>query len=159
MQRLPADYRGPISLELAPAPVATVGLVHGVATRTSLELMGSVAVSRLNAHSQDDKWRTQDVSLAALSASVRYEYWTHVNLHGGIGLTRFFSESTGIFNEGSDVLPLLELGVSIGLLLGALPVRVGARLQTHTFGTPTLRRAGATNGRVGRLLIQVGIGG
>jgi hypothetical protein len=159
IQRIPANYRGPVSLELAPAPVATVGLVHGLAARTSLELMGSVAVSKLDAQSADVEWHTQDVSLAAVALSVRYQYMQRINLHGGIGLTRFFSESTGIFNAGSDVLPLIELGASTMVLVGALPVRGGARLQTHTFGTPALRRAGATNGRVGRLLIQVGIGG
>ena len=90
---------------------------------------------------------------------MRHQYWSRVALHGGLGLTRFFSESTGIFSQGSDLLPLLELGASTTIPVGALPIRAGARLQTHTFGTPALQRDGVSDGRVIRLLLQVGIGG
>ena len=156
---IPVDYTSPVKIKLAPAPVASVGLVQDLNTRASLELIGSVAVSKLRVQSQDTEWDMQDVSLAALAASVRYAYRPRINLHGGIGLTRFISESAGIFSEGIGTEPLLELGVSTSVPVGALPIRGGLRLQTHTFGTPALRRDGASDGRVLRLLIQVGIGG
>ncbi|MGH7460626.1 MAG: hypothetical protein ACREMA_06310, partial [Longimicrobiales bacterium] len=156
---LPADYASPVKIKLAPAPVASVGLVQDLSPRVSLELMGSVAVSKLRAHSRAARWDMQDVSLAALSAAVRYAYRPRVNLHGGIGVTRFITESASIFSEGIDSEPLLELGVSTSIPAGALPIRGAVRMQAHTFGTPALQRAGASNGRVLRLLIQAGIGG
>ena len=158
-QLIRANYSSPVKVKLAPAPVASVGLVQDLNARASLELMGSVAVSKLRAESQSDEWDMQDVSLAALSATVRYAYRPRINLHGGIGITRFFSEATGIFSEGIGTEPLLELGVSTSVPVGALPIRGGVRLQTHTFGTPALQRDGASDGRVMRVLIQVGIGG
>ena len=154
-----ADYSSPVTLKLSPAPVVSIGLVHDVSARANLELMGSIAVSKLNAATQDLEWHTQDVSMATLSTGVRYHYRPRLDLHGGLGLTRFFTESTGIFSEGSNLLPLLELGVSTQVPVGALPVRAGARVQAHTFGTPALRRVGATDGRIVRLLVQVGLGG
>jgi hypothetical protein len=157
--RIPAEYRSPVTVKLLPAPIVSVGVVHDLSTRTGLELMGSVAVTKLRAETQENEWDTQDVSLAALALTVRYQYWQRIALHGGLGITRFFSESTGIFSEGSDLLPLLELGASATIPLGALPIRAGARLQTHTFGTPALQRDGVTDGRIIRLLLQVGIGG
>jgi hypothetical protein len=154
-----AVYSSPVTLRLSPAPVVSVGLVHDIAQRAALELMGSVAVSKLNAATRDLEWHAQDVSMATLSTGVRFHYRPRLDLHGGLGLTRFFTESSGIFSEGSSTLPLLELGVSSRLPVGALPVRASARVQAHTFGTPALRRDGATDGRVVRLLVQVGLGG
>jgi hypothetical protein len=158
-QRIPADFVGPVKLKLAPAPVASVGLVQELTSQTALELMGSVAVSRLRAETAEGEWDTQDVSLASLGATIRYRYHPRIFLHGGIGVTRFLSEDTGVFSEGSSFLPLLELGASTSIPAGALPIRAGVRLQTHTFGTPALRRDGANDGRVVRMLIQAGIGG
>ncbi|MGH7461347.1 MAG: hypothetical protein ACREMA_10005 [Longimicrobiales bacterium] len=158
-RRIPADDQGPVRLGLAPAPIATVGVVHDLSSHASLELMGSVAVSKLRAQTRDDEWDTQDISMAALTAGVRYQYRPRLYLHAGLGLTRFFSEDTGIFVDGTGMLPLLELGVSTSIPLRALPLRAGARIQTHTFGTDALRRDGASDGRVARLLLQVGLGG
>ena len=159
VQRIPADYLSPVRVKLLPAPIASVGVVHDLSTRTALELTGSLAVSTLRAETEVNEWDMQDVSLAALSVSVRYQYWQRIALHGGLGITRLFSESTGIFSQGSRILPLLELGASTTIPLGALPIRAGARLQTHTFSTPALQRDGVSDGRVIRLLLQVGIGG
>jgi hypothetical protein len=159
VQRIPANFVGPLKLKLAPAPVASVGIVQDVSPRAAVELMGSVAVSRLRAETREDEWDTQDVSLASLNASVRYQYHPRIYLHGGLGVTRFLSEDTGVFSEGSSFLPMIELGASTTIPAGALPIRAGVRMQTHTFGTPALRRDGGSDGRVVRLLIQAGIGG
>src|SRR5262245_29548668 len=99
-QRIPAGFVGPVKLKLAPAPVATVGIVQDLSLRASMELMGSVALSRLRAETEEGEWDTQDVSLASLSVGVRYQYRPRVFLHGGLGLTRFISEETGVFSEG-----------------------------------------------------------
>ena len=104
-----------------------------------MELTGSLAVSTLRAETEVNEWDMQDVSLAALSVSVRHQDWQRIALHGGLGITRLFSESTGIFSQGSRILPLLELAHPPQFHVGALPIRAGARLQTHTFSTPAHR--------------------
>ena len=157
--QFPAEYQGPVKLKLAPAPLASVALLKDISTRASIELAGTIALSKLKAQSRDAEWDVQDVSVAALTVGIRYQYWRQLALHGGIGVTRFFSESTGIFREGNRGLPMLEVGASSRLFAGALPIRLGARLQTHTFGTPALRSARGSDGRVARLLLQAGIGG
>jgi hypothetical protein len=157
--RFPAEYQGPVKLKLAPAPLASVAVLKDISARASIELAGTIALSKLTAESRSAKWDVQDVSLAALTVGIRYQSWRQLALHGGIGVTRFFSEATGIFREGNRGLPMLEVGASSRLFAGALPIRLGARIQTHTFGTPALRSARGSDGRVARLLLQAGIGG
>ncbi|MEX2281277.1 MAG: hypothetical protein WEE89_02190 [Gemmatimonadota bacterium] len=159
MTQYPAEYQGPVKLKLAPAPLASVAVLKSISPRTSIELAGTLAISKLQAESSAADWDVQDVSVASLTVGIRYIKWSSLAFHGGIGVTRFFSESSGIFREGNRGLPLLELGLSGGIPAGALPVRVGVRLQTHTFGTPALRTERASDGRVVRLLLQAGIGG
>src|SRR5262245_17935025 len=60
-QRIPAAFVGPVKLKLAPAPVASVGVVQDLSPLAALELMGSVAVSRLRAETSEGEWDTQDV--------------------------------------------------------------------------------------------------
>lgn len=157
--QFPAEYQGPVKLKLAPAPLASVAVLKDISARASIELAGTIALSKLTAESLDAQWDVQDVSLAALTVGIRYENWRRLALHGGIGVTRFFSESTGIFRDGNRGLPMLEVGASSKLFAGALPIRLGVRVQTHTFGTPALRSARGNDGRVARVLLQAGIGG
>ena len=159
VNQFPAEYQGPVKLKLAPAPLASVAVLKDISSRASIELAGTIALSKLKAESRDAQWDVQDVSLAALTIGIRYQYWRRIALHGGIGVSRFFSESTGIFRDGNRGLPMLEVGASGRLFAGALPIRLGARVQTHTFGTPALRNARGSDGRVARILLQAGIGG
>ncbi len=159
VSQYPADYQGPVRLQLAPAPLAAVAVLKDISPRMSLELAGMLAISKLRAKSRTDEWDVQDVSVAALTVGIRYLAWPRLTVHSGIGVTRFFSESSGIFREGNRGLPLLEIGASTRIPAGALPVRVGVVLQTHTFGTPALRSERGSDGRVARVLLQAGIGG
>src|SRR5688572_5646709 len=107
ISQFPAEYQGPVKLTLAPAPLASVAVVKGISPHTSIELAGMVAISKLQAESSDAKWDVQDVSVASLTVGIRYDRWSSLAFHGGIGVTRFFSESSGIFREGNRGLPLL----------------------------------------------------
>jgi hypothetical protein len=159
VNRFPAEYEGPVDLSLAPAPSASVAVFKDLSDRASIEIAGMLAISRLRAESSTEQWDVQDVSVAALTVGIRYATWSRVYMHGGIGVTRFFSESNGIFRAGSGGMPLLELGASTRLRIGALPLSGAVRLQTHNFGTPALRSDRGSDGRVARILIQAGIGG
>jgi hypothetical protein len=154
-----ANYEGPVTLRLSAAPLASVAVVKDVSARSSLEASALLAIAKLRGHANDTSWPVQDVSLAALTLGIRHQTWSWLSLNGGLGLSRFFTESNGIFRDGSSTMPMLEVGATARFSAGQLPLQAGVRVQTHTFGTPTLRSAGAEDGRVNRFLLQVGIGG
>lgn len=152
------DSSSPTELRLAPAPAASVLLVHTLTTRTALEGHGMLAISRLEASNREAEWNAQDVSVASWGVGLRYQYRRYLALSGGIGATHFFTDSRGAFSDGSSIMPLLEAGAVARWPAGNLPVHFSVRLQSHTFGTPALRREGATDGKPVRLLLQLGFG-
>jgi hypothetical protein len=148
----------PTELTLSPAPSGAVLVVQPIGPRTAIEAQGMVALSKLQAKNRENDWQAQQVSIAVLTVGLRYRYRGGVWLHGGVGVNRFFTESRGIFSDGSSVMPLIEVGAMTRIPAGALPIHLAARVQTHTFGTPVLRREGANDGKPIRFLVQLGFG-
>ena len=144
-------------LKLRAAPVASVLVASGIGGRAALEGSMSLGFSQLIASNAESSWDAQNVTIGSLSVGVRYEYWRNIWLNGGVGVTRFFSDSRGIFSEGSSLNPLLEAGVMTRLPIN-LPMHVAARIQTHGFGTAALRREGAGDGKTLRFMLQLGFG-
>ena len=145
-------------LELRPAPVASVLLVLDLAPRTALEGSASAGLSKLRAANSESSWPGQTLTLAALGLGVRYHYHPSISINGGVGVTRFFSDSRGIFSQGGSANPLLEAGLRYRLPIKSAPLHLAARVQTHRFGTPALRREGASDGNATRFLLQLGVG-
>jgi hypothetical protein len=148
----------PTELTLSPAPSGALLVVQPLGPRAAIEAQGMLALSRLRAKNRDEDWQAQQVSIAVLTVGLRYLYARGIWLHGGVGVNRFFSESRGIFSDGSSVLPLIEAGAMARVPVRTVPIHVAANLQTHTFGTPVLRREGANDGKPIRLLVQLGFG-
>lgn len=155
---LTLNSTSPTELRLAPAPAASVLLVHSLTARAALEGHGMLAISRLEARNRQAEWNAQDVSVASWGLGLRYQYLRFLSLNGGIGVTHFFTDSRGIFSDGSSIMPLLEAGAVTRLPAATLPVHLSVRLQSHTFGTPALRREGSNDGKPVRLLVQLGFG-
>jgi hypothetical protein len=63
------------------------------------------------------------------------------------GLLYLPDEETGVFRSGSEVFPLLGLGVDYGPLF-ARWITIEARADAHTFITQALREAGFTERRL-----------
>lgn len=157
LQRVLGSSTRVTSLRLAPAPMASVLVTTEMGVKTTLEAGLSAGYSQLRASNGTQEWNAQGTTTAGLSVGLRYRYWPRVSFTGGVGVTRFFSAKRGIFSEGSSLNPLAEAGTVIELPVPA-PLHVAARVQTHTFGTPALRREGATDGKPLRFLLQLGVG-
>ena len=156
---LGATVLAPTELKLAPAPAASALLVSSIGKRTQLEVSGMFAYSKLRASNEGGDWDVQDVSVATVTVGGRYQKWDRVALSAGAGATHFFSDDRGIFSEGNGLMPLVEVGALARIPAGTLPLHLTVRLQSHTFGTPALRREAAGEGKPVRLLVQVGFGG
>ena len=156
---LGANVLGPTELKLVPAPAASALMVSSIGKRTQLEVSGMFALSKLRASNQGGDWDVQDVSVATITVGGRYQRWSNVALSVGAGATHFFTDDRGIFSEGNGLMPLVELGALARIPAGTLPLHATVRLQSHTFGTPALRREASSEGKPVRLLVQVGFGG
>ena len=157
LQRVLGTETRVTSMKLRVAPMASVLFTNALSERAVLEAGLSAGLTQLRASSGEQEWDAQSATVAGLGVGLRYRYWPRVWLTGGVGVTRFFSDSRGIFSEGSSINPLIEGGAFIELPL-SFPLHVAARVQTHTFGTPALRREGANDGRPLRFVAQLGIG-
>ena len=155
---LGATVLGPTDLKLAPAPAASAVMVGNLGTRTQVEVNGTFALSKLRASNEEADWEVQDVSVATATVGVRYQRWSRIALTAGAGATHFFTDDAGIFSEGNGLMPLVEVGALAKIPAGAVPLLAAVRLQSHTFGTPALRREAASEGKPVRLLVQVGFG-
>jgi len=155
---LGATVLGPTDLKLVPAPAASALMVANLGARTQVEVSGTFALSKLRASNEEADWDVQDVSVATATVGVRYKRWSRVALTAGAGATHFFTDDAGIFSEGNSLMPLVEIGALTNIPVGTLPLHASVRLQSHTFGTPALRREAAGEGKPVRLLVQVGFG-
>ena len=153
---IPVDFASPVDVTLRPAPVITLSAGYPLRERSAVELSASYGLGRIVASDGRTEWDVQDAGMATAVVGLRHGLRPWLNLHGGLGATQYVSESRGLFAEGSDIQPLLEIGASTEF---DLPVRVllDARLQAHSFGTAALREDGADSGRIVRLLIQGGV--
>lgn len=155
-REIPVGFAPPVELELSPAPVITLSAGYPLRPRSSVEASASYGLGRIVARDATSEWDVQEAGLATAAVGLRHTLSPWLDLHGGVGVTKYVAESRGIFAAGSDVHPLVEFGASTQL---DLPVKVlfEARMQAHSFGTAALRRDGGSNGQVLRLLLQTGV--
>lgn len=154
--RIPVGFSSPVDVRLQPAPVITLSAGYPLRGRSAVEVSASYGLGGIVAQDGESEWDVQDVGLATAVVGLRQGVRPWLDLHGGFGVTKYVSESRGIFSAGSDIQPVAEVGASTRFDL-PVPVLLEGRLQAHTFGTEALRRDGASNGRVLRLVIQGGV--
>lgn len=153
------DLTGPVKLSLAPTPLLSLSLLMPLRERMTLEVGGTYGLGKLVASDAVSDWDVQNAGLVSAVVDVRYQYSDVIDFLAGLGGTKFFSESKGVFSEGSSVMPLIEVGAGARRGFGPVILSLDARLQTHTFGTPALRRDGGSNGNVVRGSVQLGVRG
>jgi len=157
--RYGVELTGPVTLSLAPTPLLSLSLLVPMRERTTIEFGGTYGLGKLVASDAVSDWDVQNTGLVSAVLDVRYQYTDVVDFIAGVGGTKFFSEKKGVFAEGSSLLPLVEVGAGAQRGFGPVILSLDARLQTHSFGTPVLRRDGGSDGKVIRGSIQLGVRG
>lgn len=145
-----------ITIKQQPGPIGTIALRVPLRVRTQLEISGSVAHSTVRGDDGRQAWDVMPVTVANIVMGFGYNWRDFVALRLGVGLTRLFAEERGLFSRGNSVKPLLEGGLSTAFAAGGRPIDIDVRLQTHTFGTATLRDNGGADGNVTRAIVQIG---
>jgi len=153
VQRLGGAYDGPVRAEPAPGPMLLAAAVFPLRSRTSLELAIGWTAARLNAVDAGGTRKLQDMGAGQATIAVRYEISRRLDAGCGFGALRYFADG-GLFENGSDIAPLLECGTGFDVTTSGIVVRASG--QAHRFRTPVLRDAGAQSGTVFRLSVQAG---
>ncbi|MGQ0563427.1 MAG: hypothetical protein ACT443_16340 [Gemmatimonadota bacterium] len=144
-----------ISLRQQPGPIGTLALRVPLRPTTQLELSAAAGRSLVRGDDGLTTWDFTNATVANLILGFGYIYRQRIGLHAGVGMTKLFAEERGLFSRGNSVKPLLELGISTGVRLG-VPVQLDLRIQTHSYGTATLRDDSGADGNVARIVFQVG---
>ncbi len=141
--------------------VPTVGPVFEVALglplrhRSTLDLSFGWTATHLDAHDGDGVRRMQNLSAAHLTIGVRYPLFWKTDAGCGFGALHYYATG-GLFENGSELAPLLECNTGVHVPLAGTRVVLRATGQAHRFRTPVLRDAGAQSGSVFRFLLQAG---
>lgn len=148
-----ADQATSITVRQGFAPAIAVAALLPLRARTEIELSAGFATSQLTGKDDFESWDVATVSLANALFGISYAYRPSLTVHGGVGITKLFASSEGLFAKGNSIRPLVETGLSY-----ALPsrpaIQIDARLQTHTFATTSLRDEDAEEGSVFRLVLS-----
>lgn len=153
------ELTGPVTLNLAPTPLLSLSVLLPMRERMTLEVGGTYGLGKLVASDAVTEWDVQNTGLVSAVIDMRYQYRESIDLLAGVGGTKFFSEKKGVFSEGSSIMPLIEVGAGARRGFGPVILSLDARLQSHSFGTPVLRRDGGSDGNVVRGSIQLGVRG
>lgn len=145
-----------ITLRQQLAPIGTLAVRFPVKPKAQLELSVSVARAQVEGDDGLVTWDVASATIANVAFGFGYLYRKSVTLHGGVGATRIFTAERGIFARGNSIKPLLEVGAATSIPLGGRALDFDARVQSHSFGTATLRDNGGSDGTVLRAIVQVG---
>ena len=141
----------------APGPLVEAGLEVQLRPRVRLSAVASWQASSLQAEDGAGTRRVQDLSLLAGLLEVGFGIRGPLEVSAGAGALSYRSEEFGIFDEGSDLVPLARVGAGGTLSWRGHVVRLGGFAEGHTFGTPAIRRLGGENGMVMRYGVQAGL--
>lgn len=153
---IPGERSNEIKLQQKPGPIATLAAHFPMRANTSIELSTSVGRSAIRG---DDGLASWDAMTATIgNAIVGFGFWYRraILLHGGVGLTKIFAEERGLFAKGNAIKPIIDLGASRAVMMGSRPIELDFRMQSHSFGTATLRDNGGSDGNVVRATVQIG---
>ena len=145
-----------ITITQKPGPIGTLAVRLPMRRSTQLEVNASVGRSTIQGDDGRGQWDVAPATVGNFVVGFGYLYRNAVALRAGFGLTKLFVEERGMFARGNSLKPLLEAGAASGVSVGGLPIELDVRVQTHSFGTATLRDNGGENGNVLRAIIQIG---
>jgi hypothetical protein len=134
------------------APAIAVAALLPLRGRAELEVSAAFATSALQGRDDFQNWDVGTVSLANALLGVSFAYRPSLLLHGGVGITKLFSESEGMFTKGNGIRPLVEAGLSWTTPFHPA-LQLDIRAQTHTFATGSLRDEDAEEGSVFRAVV------
>lgn len=134
----------------AVGPVLAAGARVAFWPQVTLGLEGSWTPTELEAEDDAGTRPIQDLTVVQGMVGASWAVRPAVELGAGAGLIWYRSEDEGLFADGSDASPVLEVSAAWtpGLWDGRLALVAAA--QTHRFSTPSLRAAGGQDGSVTR---------
>lgn len=153
---IPGGRSDRVTLQAGIAPVGSIAVRMPLRTQTQVELSGSVARGTIKGDDSLETWDFGAGTFGTLQIGVGYLWRNLVALRGGVGATKLFTDARGVFTSGNSISPMLEAGASTGFGIGGRVLEFDVRVQSHSFGTATLRENGGSDGNVMRVVAQVG---
>lgn len=153
---IPGQRSHLVKFQQKAGPIITLAARFPMRPNTSIELSGSVGRSTIRGDDGLTSWNGPITTIGNAVVGFGYLYRRSVVLHGGVGLTKLFVEPRGLFAKGNAVKPVIDVGASRAFVWGRRPIDLDVRLQSHSFGTATLRDNGGSDGNVTRAILQVG---
>ena len=148
---------GSPSARAAPSPEFSVGASLPLRSRARLTALLGWQPTTLRAEDAAGTRDVQDLSLLSGMLEVELAGRGPLVIAGGVGVLGYRSDGEGLFAEGSDLAPLLRVGVGGRWAVAGQSVLVRAVGDVHRFGTPLLRSAGGSGGGVFRYGLQIGV--
>lgn len=145
-----------VTVKQQPGPVGTLAVRLPLRARTQLEVNASVGHSNVQGDDGRQSWDVMPVTIGSFVLGFGYNFRQLAALRAGVGLTKLFAEDRALFSRGNSLKPLIEGGISTAFALAGRPIDLDVRLQTHTFGTATLRDNSGSDGNVTRAIVQIG---
>lgn len=153
---IPGTRSDEITLQQKISPIGTLAVVFPLRSKAQIELNASIARSRISGDDGLQQWDAANATVANTMVSLGYLYRGFAVLHAGVGLTRIYAEERGLFSKGNSIKPILEAGVATSFNMAGRPIELNGRVQSHSFGTATLRDNGGSDGGVLRFVLQLG---
>jgi hypothetical protein len=137
----------------AVSPTAEVSVRTMLQPALSLEAVAGYTLARL--HSSASDANVQNTGVPHAGISLRYEVRERLHVRGGFGGLRY-GEGSGMLRDAGGIQPMIHGAAGATALALGRAVSVELFVQGHSFGTPALRRAGGTDGRVLRFGVRGG---
>ena len=134
----------------AVGPLLAAGARVAFWPRATLGVEGSWTPTELEAKDDAGTRPIQDLTVVQGMVIASWAVRRAVELGAGAGAIWYRSEGEGLFAEGSDASPVLELSAAWTPSVWDGRLALVAAAQTHRFGTPSLRAAGGQDGSVTR---------
>lgn len=146
-----------VTVRPALAPLVVLVARTGLKPRLALEAAGGWTFGELRGDSGEEEWTVQDLGVGHAVLALRYRLRPRLHVRGGLGAIRYAADQEGIFQDGSELRPLLEVGAGTGWRIGGVRATLELTGQAHAFATPAMRREGAVDGTVYRAALLAGV--
>jgi hypothetical protein len=153
---IPGERSNEVTIKQQPGPIGTIALRMPLRSTTQLEINASVARSKVRGDDGLGEWDVANATVGNVVFGVGYQYRRIIALRAGVGITKLFVAERGLFTKGNSLKPLLEGGVSTGVIFAGRPFELDLRIQGHSYSTTTLLDDGGTGGNVARAVFQIG---
>jgi hypothetical protein len=136
------------------SPTAEVSVRTMLQPALSLEAVAGYTLARL--HSSASAMNVQNTGVPHAAISLRYEVRERAYVRGGFGGLRY-GDGSGMLRDAGGIQPMIHAAAGASATTRGLAMSAELFAQGHSFGTPALRRAGGTDGRVLRFGARAGV--